>query len=349
MRVGLVVVGLEYGGVERWVGALAAGAAEHGSDAVVYALARGGPLQTELEASGTTVRVFGIRSPRSMGGLRTLRDAIRSDRIDLVHSHLASADIVTAAATARLGRPRLSTVHNPGVQIHGLKRLAWRAALLRFQEVSAVSRAAAVATPGVQPTVRPISLADPPPSSGEDRDALRRALGLDPGRPVVLTIARLHPIKGIDRWARLAAGLAPDVQVAVVGDGPLRDAVRKSRLILVGERAQAERYLPAADCYVSPSRSEGFPQVLLQALAHRVPIVATEVGGTAEVVATHGLLVPAHAPEGLIDGVKDVLASPSAARARAEAGLQSLSARRLWRTQTVADHWAWYHRFVGQN
>src|SRR5207237_5998703 len=101
------------------------------------------------------------------------------------------------------------------------------------------------------------------------------------------------------------------------GDGPLRDALARQvrsyglehRFVLAGHCTDLDALLPFLDLLVLPSYTEGLPNVVLEAFAAGVPVVATAVGGTPEVVedGVNGRLVPAGDTEALADAILDVL------------------------------------------
>jgi glycosyltransferase involved in cell wall biosynthesis len=157
-----------------------------------------------------------------------------------------------------------------------------------------------------------------------DQGAARRKLGLDPVRPALLYVGNLFPVKGpdvlIEACARLAAG-GVDFDLHVVGRGPLRPQLeRQAAERGVGDRVRfhgvvAHERLPdwfrAATALVLPSRSEGVPNVLLEAAACGTPFVASAVGGVPEV--SHlgsGRLAPPGDAAGLADALRALLADP---------------------------------------
>ena len=139
---------------------------------------------------------------------------------------------------------------------------------------------------------------------GPGRAAARAALGLDPQQPVVLTIGRLNVMKGqrylLDAVPALVERF-PDLAVVVLGSGHLHeqllaqaDALGVAGTVrLPGHRGDARMLLDAADVFVLPSKHEGMPLVLLEAMDAGLPVVATRVIGSEEVVldGETGLLV----------------------------------------------------------
>ena len=128
-----------------------------------------------------------------------------------------------------------------------------------------------------------------------DRDALRRRLGLDPGRRYVAMVARFHPIKDhamlLHAFAK-AAPVRPDVDLLLVGDGPLRGELEslverlgvQNRVRFLGVRSDVPDILRAVDVFALTSVSEAASLTLLEAMASRLPVVVTAVGGNPEIV-----------------------------------------------------------------
>jgi glycosyltransferase involved in cell wall biosynthesis len=149
--------------------------------------------------------------------------------------------------------------------------------------------------------------------------------------PIIGTIARLGEQKGIDDLLRAAAQL-PDARIVVVGDGPLRQNLAELADALgVGDRITWTGWVddPAAllatfDIFVLPSRFEGLPLVILEAMLAAVPVVATDVGSVAEAIddGRTGLLVPASDPAALAAAIRRLLDDPVAARRLADAARQ---------------------------
>lgn len=142
-------------------------------------------------------------------------------------------------------------------------------------------------------------------ASMKTRGQARQELGLPLDALVVGAVLRLESVKGVDDLLRAFARVEVrhPVWLAIVGDGTEREALFAlskelgiaQRVFWAGQRNQASRLIPAFDLFVQPSRHEGMPNAVLEAMASALPIVATAVGGTPEVVVDgeSGLLVPA--------------------------------------------------------
>ena len=258
-----------------------------------------------------------LRDPFAVGALS--RHLVEF-RPDLVHTHAAKAGLLGRLAASRVDpRPVLChTFH--GHILHGYfpRPVSAALALLERRLARRTDRLIAVSK-----TVRDelvdrhrvadasrfdviengIDLAPFPRLDGEDAASARRdarlRLGIaDDGAPVVLVPARLAPIKGHDllfaALARLPSAARP-ARVELLGDGPLRASLERAARDLAedievrfhGFRDDLPRVLPAADVVVLPSRNEGLPLALIEAMAASLPVVATAVGGVVDLV-THG-------------------------------------------------------------
>jgi glycosyltransferase involved in cell wall biosynthesis len=154
-------------------------------------------------------------------------------------------------------------------------------------------------------------------NSPEDAAALRAELHLEPAAKVVLSVGRLSHEKGhkdlISAFTRLRNEM-PDLHLVIVGDGPERAKLDRGteNILFAGQRDDAKRFYAIADVFALPSYTEGTPNVLLEAMAAGVPIVATNVGGIPELVTNerHALLVPAASPMEMAKALRRILQSP---------------------------------------
>lgn len=170
-----------------------------------------------------------------------------------------------------------------------------------------------------------------------DVGALRQSLGLDASAPLVMQVGRLSaqkdPIAFIEGAAQVISQ-CPRTQFALVGDGPLRDAVKaRVRELGLGEsvhclgwQREALRIIGAANVVTLTSRWEGAPYALLEAMAWSRPVVATAVNGCPEIVldGVTGFLVPPGEPTAWASRVSHLLTTPAHAEAMGQQGRKRL-------------------------
>ena len=168
------------------------------------------------------------------------------------------------------------------------------------------------------------------------------ALGIPPGSQVLLTIGRLDQQKGLSTLIEAAALVVPKFPQAhflLVGEGPqrpdidrlIRDKGLVGRIHLAGWRPDVPELLAAGAALILSSLWEGMPNVILEAMAAGLPVVATRVEGTPELVINNrtGLLVPAQSPQDLAVAIENILSDPAQAEAMGRFG-QARAAEFSW-------------------
>lgn len=170
----------------------------------------------------------------------------------------------------------------------------------------------------------------------------RAVLGLPPDGLVVGAVSRLDPVKGV-AFLMQAFAHVDGARLVVIGDGPERGALESladslglaRRVHWVGHQRNASRLLSAFDLFVQPSLHEGLPNTVLEAMAAGLPVVATAVGGTPEVVVdgVTGLLVPPGTPDVLARAITTLLRDADLRRTMGQASrervVQDFSVERM--------------------
>jgi glycosyltransferase involved in cell wall biosynthesis len=165
-----------------------------------------------------------------------------------------------------------------------------------------------------------------------------------PGELLITTVGNIRRVKGHDVFVRAASRLAaqfPEVTFSIAGDvldqayfeelqALIRDLNLSGRFHFAGGVKNLRAYLSAADIFVLPSRSEGFSNALVEAMAAALPIVATAVGGNTEAVkdGVNGLIVPADDEAKLSEAIARLISNPAEAKAMGAAG-QAIAASRF--------------------
>jgi glycosyltransferase involved in cell wall biosynthesis len=155
------------------------------------------------------------------------------------------------------------------------------------------------------------------------RSRVRAELQIEPGRPVLAVIGRLHPVKGHRALLAMLPAIlrnCPQAQLLVIGDGPERAACEalashlgiSDHVRFLGKRGDVPRLLSAVDLVLMPSQSEGLGLAAIEALAAARPVVAFAVGGLSEVVVDglNGRLVPAGDCDAFTEAVIETLHDP---------------------------------------
>ena len=180
---------------------------------------------------------------------------------------------------------------------------------------------------------------------------LRAELGLPARAVLALLVGRLDAQKGqtdaVEAVALAAADL-PALHLAIAGEGPERECLTRraerlgvgSRVHLLGQRAGMSELLGSADLFLFPSRFEGFPFALIEAMAHGLPAVATRFGGADEIIESgrDGLLVPIGDVPAFAAAITLLISEPGASAAMARAAQQKAAefSREKMTTATLA-------------
>lgn len=355
LRVLAVIDSLNWGGAEGLLADFGRACAPAGVQLSVAYLAElhGSPAAARLREAGIEPAFVPIAGLARPSALRAVRRHLAATAPDIVHTHLAYADVLGGVAARSLAIPALSTVHvmcwEAGARERAKALLAARvrrSCAARVIAVSDSAREAYLATgwdaPGRVVTVRNGSAALAQPGAGA---ALRAQLGLGADDLVAGMVTVLRPGKGHDVAVAAVAALRerfPRLRLLVAGDGPSAPEVRRlaaclgGAAVLTGHRDDVMALLDALDVLVHPTRADALPTVLLEAMVARVPIVATAVGGIPEIV-EHGrtgvLLRPGAGAAELARALAPLL-SNAAVRGRL-AG----QARRELEAQFTAERW----------
>lgn len=261
---------------------------------------------------------------------------IRERRIDLIHAHDYKTDALTLMLSRATTARALSTVH--GWTGHSTReRMCYYPAdkqvLARFPRLIVVSSdiGRELVRHGADPARITTVL------NGIDHRRFRRdrskvlearqAFGLEPRDVAIGAVGRLEPQKRFDLLLEAFAALRarrPGLKLFVVGDGSQRQALDAQRhalglqdcCTLVGHVADIAPSHHAFDLFVQSSDYEGTANAVLEAMALETPVVATDAGGTSEIVldGVHGRIVPTGMADRLVEAMEAALASPDATR-----------------------------------
>jgi glycosyltransferase involved in cell wall biosynthesis len=323
-----VVLSLEPGGTERLVIEICRRLAP-AVDTLVCCLDEPGAWAGELALSNIPVIALHRKAGfRPMLGLRLARLAAEHGA-NVLHCHQYSPFVYGRIATVWNRNLKLVfTEHGrlsdapPSVKRRVANRFLGRGATATCA-VSADLRSFMVEEGFPQERIRVvyngIDLAAP--ARPDVRLAVRQSLGLAPDTFVVGTVARLDPVKDLHTLLEAATLARRPLTLLIVGDGSERTALERraedlgitSVTRFLGHRGDVRRILSAFDVFVNCSTSEGISLTILEAMASSLPVIATRVGGTPEVVVDEesGLLVPARSADVLAKAIDRLAASPA--------------------------------------
>jgi len=328
------------------VAAQIARAARDRGDDVSFVSPTPGPFLDQLVAEGFKVTLLDVSRTHRVGGAARFAVLLRGADVVHTHTHMAARVLARLAGTSA----RVAIVDHLHIENHfrpqrlpaaGLRALDNTTARLsdRLLAVSDDTRRAFVAQGYPADRIETVSNGIQLPV--EDRsNGLRAELGVPAEAPLVGEIARLCDVKG-QRELIQAAARVPGLHVVLAGEDLEAGGAFRESLVAEAERAgvadrvrfagfrPAESVLGALDVFVLPSWIEGMPITVLEAMAHRKPVVATPVGGTPELVVDGetGLLVPPRDPEALADALGALVADPQRARRLGEAGYARVAER----------------------
>ncbi len=331
IRVAYLITDLEVGGVPLHLYRLVTRLPSERFDARVISLASPGPVGRMLQEAGVPVAGCGARSARDLAALWRLARLLRATSPDVLHALLFHANLAARVVgpltgisprrilceiqTAEIERKwhlkldnltcrlcRWEIGNSPSVIEH--LRLCAHVPISRLRcEWGAVDVAA-------------IRSAEPIP---------REALGWPTDRPVILWVGRLDPVKGFEEMLeafRLVLS-SRAAALVLVGEGPYRSQIERlirahaleNAVLMMGQRSDVFRLLRSADLFLFCSRTEGLPNALLEAMAAGLPIVATNVPGSRDLVrdGQTGLLATARSAREIADRVLALLADPTRA------------------------------------
>jgi glycosyltransferase involved in cell wall biosynthesis len=304
-----MVGSLDVGGLEHFVLRIAAAQRATGHKTTILAI-HGGPLEAEARRMGLPLTILG--GTHKLARVARCMFELARRQPDVVHVH-NQASLRYATLSKRVSRARVvMTNHGQG---HGVARPPSEQEWQDTDAIVTVSDAVAQRMDlnrlgsKISTIYNGVSFAP----ARRTRPDVRAELGLGEDRFTGIIVARIDGRKGHDTLLHALAVLRSmhtAVTVLVAGDGKERGKIESlagelnldaSTIRFLGFRNDVPDLLAASDFFVLPSLTEGLPLSVLEAMTHRLPTVATAVGGIPELVTSgqHGLLVPVGEPDAL--------------------------------------------------
>ncbi len=314
------------------------------------------PFLHQLEESGIRARMIADANPYFLRMVDDVAGELQRERADLLVCQGYKADVFGWIAARRVGIPVMSvsrgwTAHTWKVRLY---EALDRRILPRMDAVVCVSagQAAKVARAGVRDRQLHVISDSVDPARFRSGSAAGRATMQaffpTPRSVLIVGVGRQSPEKGFDQLveaARILTRESTTAGIVLIGDGPDRPMLEKrvraaglsGSVVFAGFRTDIDRLLPGADILAQASYTEGMPNVVLEACAAGLPVVATDVGGTNEIIeqGANGFLVPAGNPAALADRLLDLVRAPELRRAMGARGRELVRSRFSFARQAV--------------
>ena len=284
-------------------------------------------FEDTLDAAGVRVLLLDRRSKVDLASWRPLYDLLRRERVDILHAHKFGSNL-WGTIIGRLARVPVVVAHEHTWSYEGqpVRRLLDRHVIARgadaFVAVSREDQRRMIEIERVPPDVIRF-LPNGIPRQQRRGNNVRAELGVAADALVVGAVGQLRPEKAFDVLVEVAGELVeqtPRLKVLIAGDGQERDTLEarvralglEDVVLLLGPRDDVPDVLAAVDVAVLCSTREGSPLSVMEYMAARRAIVATDVGGVSDLIEhdRHGVLVAPGDGPALTEAVRELLADP---------------------------------------
>lgn len=334
-----IIATLEVGGAEGQLCELVKGLNKEKYEISVCCLTRGGPLQEKIEELGVPVYILGKRNKLDFTILFRLASLLKIKKIDLVHTWMFTANMWGRLAAILAHTPSIiaserTVAFEKDTCRNVVDKILARVTALIIANSNGVKRSCLKrGLPSEKLKVIPNSCDLEIFGQREDSGKIKRELGIKDGSLLVGSIGVLRPEKGhrfLVHSIPAVLNIFPEAIFILVGDGPQREELEElsvklgipQKVNFLGQRRDVPDILSCLNVFVLPSLYEGLPNAVLEAMACGLPVVATDVEGTNEVVVDGetGILVSPKDPERLAEAIISLLKNKELARQMGEAG-----------------------------
>jgi glycosyltransferase involved in cell wall biosynthesis len=364
IRLAFCITELDPGGAERALIELVTRLDRRTVEPRVFCLAEAGPLAVDLARADIPVECLGVRRKWDLAVIARLARRLKRFRPALLQTYLFHANIAGRIAGRLAGVPRIVS----GIRVAEHRR-RWYLHLDRLtaglvDRHVCVSRGVAdfsIDRGGLRPdAVTVIPNGVDARRYAEAAPADLTPWGIPPGSRTVLAVGRLDPQKAPFVLLEAAVGLLrdfDDLHVLYVGDGPLASELQAriaesewhGRIHLAGRRTDVPELMRAAYCLAHPSLWEGMSNAVLEAMAAGLPVVASRVEGSDELLddGRTGLLVEPNSAAALQSALARLLSDPQQAAALGQAAQRKVEREFTW-SATVAQYEELYADLIGR-
>lgn len=341
-RILQIIPSLDRAGAEKQLALLVAHLPREEFDVQVCALTRGGELAADLERAGIPLTILGKRWKADPTCYWKLRKLVAKVKPDIIHTWMFTPGVYGRVAGRQLGVPHL--IHSERCADQWKSNWQWAFdRRLATHTDRIIANSDGVRDFGVEHgipadkfVVIPNGIA-PAMASDVTKAELLKELGIPQGVPLIGAVGRLWPQKRVRDliWVmELVHIIRPDVHLLIIGDGPERHALERyvrtiegtSYMHFLGHRSDVPRILPHLDIFWQGSAYEGMPNAVMEAMAAGVPVIATNIPGTRDLVVPGetGFLYPIRGRKEFCRKTDELLADPSTARKLGAAGQQRI-------------------------
>jgi glycosyltransferase involved in cell wall biosynthesis len=357
-----IIIGLDIGGAEMMLKRLVEShLGNHAYRHVVVSLTDMGKLGEQIQSNGVEVYSLGMRSAFGIPlVLWRLVRLIRVSRPDIVQTWMYHADLLGGLAARMSGnRHVIWGIRTTDIRAGGSSAtvfVRWLCARLsRWVPQVIVCAAEASRQSHIAVGYDATKMVVVPngydffwlKASTDERKSLREKCGINQNDVVVGSLGRFHAVKDQENFVRAAGFLAPQypqLRFLMVGRGLNWDNVQlvewivstgcKDRFVLLDERKDVPQCLAAMDVFCLHSRTEGFPNVLAEAMAMGLPCITTDVGDAADILGDDDFVVPVKNSASLADALlrmcdldpvdRKILGERNAKKVREEYGIEKI-------------------------
>ncbi|MGA9670011.1 MAG: N-acetyl-alpha-D-glucosaminyl L-malate synthase BshA [Terracidiphilus sp.] len=297
------------------------------------------------------------------------------DNLDLLHVHYAIPHSVSALLARQIlaakGRrlPFVTTLHGTDITLVGLDRSYLPITRYAIQESDGVTSISEYlkqktvedfgVTRGIEVVTNFVNCDVYAPIKDEDQRAEARKRLADPNEAILMHLSNFRPVKRVVDVVKVFAQVVREIpaRLVLVGDGPDRSAAEwlahdlgiQNKICFMGKQERVNELLPLADILLMPSELESFGLAALEAMACKVPSVATRVGGVPELIddGITGLLYPVGDIDAMASGALGLLRDPERLEAMRDAGRRNAQTR--FCSTLVVPHYVRYYEQVLAN